>query len=217
MKEHVFRNNSHKPKLDVENSVRNIIQGTKSLVVCTYPTRDLDRMLSFFIAARECGRKLVIDLKQAYILKLFNQSEFLKGTYPAPDDDNIEIYIPRKSWGLIDKDLTDWTKKLLLEDYDNWADEFIEFNNAIDHRDVSHHQKEMVYYCSDFQLQELIDIRPTEDSVYVRSSTEPFDDEMKLDHERVKRWLVHFGLIVRKVSGTTFMFLAMALETRLRT
>jgi ribonuclease J len=52
----------------------------------------------------------------------------------------------------------------------------------------------MVFYCSDFQLQELIDIRP-QDSVYIRSSTEPFDDDMSLDQERVKRWLVHFGLV----------------------
>lgn len=29
----------------------------------------------------------------------------------------------------------------------------------------------------------------------VRSSTEPFDDEMELDQQRVKRWLMHFGLL----------------------
>jgi ribonuclease J len=44
-------------------------------------------------------------------------------------------------------------------------------------------------------LKELIDIRPKEESVYIRSSTEPFDDDMRLDQERVKRWLLHFGLI----------------------
>jgi mRNA degradation ribonuclease J1/J2 len=40
-----------------------------------------------------------------------------------------------------------------------------------------------------------IDIRPKENSSYVRSSTEPFNDDMKLDQERVKKWLVHFGLL----------------------
>jgi ribonuclease J len=44
-------------------------------------------------------------------------------------------------------------------------------------------------------LQELIDIRPKENSNYIRSSTEPFDDEMELDQMRVKRWLFHFGLL----------------------
>ena len=68
----------------------------------------------------------------------------------------------------------------------------------LDHRDVSAHQKDIIFYCSDFQLQELIDIRPNNNSSYIRSTTEPFDDEMRLDQKRVKRWLIHFGLIERE-------------------
>ena len=56
----------------------------------------------------------------------------------------------------------------------------------------------MIFYCSDFQIQELIDIRPKENSSYIRSSTEPFDEEMELDQRRVKRWLVHFGLLKKE-------------------
>lgn len=119
-------------------------------------------------------------------------------TYPSPKDSKIKISIPRKSWGLIDKDINIWTKRILLADYDNWADEFIDYENAIDHRFVSSNQKECVFYCSDFQLQELIDVRPKENSVYIRSSTEPFDDDMRLDQQRVKRWLIHFGLIKKE-------------------
>jgi ribonuclease J len=185
-------------ELDVEDNVRDIIQKTDNLVICTYPTRDLDRLLSFYNASIQSGRELIIDLKQAYILKLFNESEYLKGTYPSPKDGKIKIYIPRKSWGLIDKDMNIWTKKILLGDYDNWADEFVDYENSVDHRDVSSYQKDFVFYCSDFQLQELIDIRPNESSVYIRSSTEPFDDDMRLDQERVKRWLLHFGLIQKE-------------------
>jgi len=182
-------------ELDVENDVKKIIDNTKNLVICSYPTRDLDRLLSFYNATAESGRYLVIDLKQAYILKLFQTSEFWKNIYPNPMNKGIKIYIPKKRWGLIDKDQSLWSRKLLLEDYDNWADEFIDYDNAVNYRDVSTNQKDMIFYCSDFQLQELIDIRPLENSSYIRSTTEPFDDEMKLDQDRVKRWLIHFGLI----------------------
>lgn len=184
-----------KTELDVEADVIQLINGTENLVVCSYPTRDLDRFLSFYNAAVKCNRDIIIDLKQAYLLKLFHSSDFCKGTYPAPDDKRIKIYIPRKVWGLIDKDISYWTKKQILADYENWADEFIDYDNHVDHRDVSTHQKEVIFYCSDFQLQELIDVRPAQNSSYIRSSTEPFDDEMKLDQERVKKWLVHFGLL----------------------
>lgn len=182
-------------ELDVESKVSSIVNGTENLVVCSYPTRDLDRLLSFYNAAVKCNRDLVIDLKQAYLLKLFQTSNTCKNMYPSPEDKRIKIYIPRKVWGLIDKDISYWTKKLILADYDNWADEFIDYNNHVDHRDVFTHQKEMIFYCSDFQLQELIDIKPLKNSVYIRSSTEPFDDEMKLDQNRVKKWLVHFDLL----------------------
>lgn len=121
-------------ELDVESDVKRIIQSTNNLVMCTYPTRDLDRLLSFYNASKESGRDLVIDLKQAYILKLFSQSEFSKGVYPSPKDSKIKIYIPKKSWGLINKDLNIWTKKIILGDYGNWAEEFIDYENSVDQR-----------------------------------------------------------------------------------
>ena len=40
------------------------------LVICGYPIRDLDRLMSFYLAAKTSGRFLVIDLKQAYLLKI---------------------------------------------------------------------------------------------------------------------------------------------------
>jgi ribonuclease J len=84
---------------------------------------------------------------------------------------------------------------MLLEDYPTWAHEFLDYDNRVDYRSVSSNQKEIIFYCNDFQLQELIDIRPRENSSYIRSSTEPFDDEMALDQRRVKKWLLQFGLL----------------------
>lgn len=117
-------------------------------------------------------------MKQAYILKLFQTSDSWKNIYPKPDNKSIKIYIPKKVWGLIDKDIDFWGKKMLLEDYPAWAHEFLDYSNCIDYRFVSNNQKEVIFYCNDFQLQELIDIKPRENSSYIRSSTEPFDDEM---------------------------------------
>jgi ribonuclease J len=194
--------NFSKTELEVEKDVTDILSETQNLVVCSYPTRDLDRLLSFYNAATKSGRQLVIDLKQAYLLRLFERSQTSGNIYPKPNDKRIKIYIPKKKWGLIDKDNTKWTKKLLLEDYDEWMDDFLDYENHVDHRDVSSYQKDLVFYCSDFQLQELIDIRPKEKSSYIRSSTEPFDDEMELDQLRVKRWLIHFGLLKKNEEWT---------------
>jgi ribonuclease J len=187
-----------KTEYDVESEVRAIVDKTTQLVVCTYPPRDLDRLLSFYKAATESGRDLVIDLKQAHLLSLFQSSEKCRGSFPRPDDKGIKIYLPKKSWGLIGKDVNSWSKKLRDADYMVWEREFLDNGNAINCQNVSTDQKNLVFFCSDYTLQNLIDIRPQEGSSYIRSSTEPFDDEMKFDEQRVKRWIEHFGLISKE-------------------
>lgn len=187
-----------KTETQVEDDARGIIRKTEKLVVCSFPTRDLDRLLSFYNAAKASQRKLVIDLKQAYLLKLFQTSERWKNVYPAPTDRYIQVYVPRKTWGLLGKDADYWSDKLLFEDYKEWEREFLDYDNRVDYRDVSSKQKELVFCCNDFQLKELIDVRPEHGSQYIRSTTEPFDDEMEISEARVLNWLVHFGLIAKK-------------------
>ena len=185
-------------EMQVEGDAHNIISKTEQLVVCSFPTRDLDRLLSFYNAAKASQRRLVIDLKQAYLLKLFQTSEQWKTIYPAPKDKNIQVFVPRKKWGLLGRDLTFWTQKLLDEDYREWEQEFLGYPNMIDNRGVASQQKELVFCCNDFQLKELIDVRPAPGSQYIRSTTEPFDDEMELSEGRALNWLVHFGLLTKK-------------------
>ena len=183
---------------DVESTVSEITNNTKGLVICGYPVRDLDRLLSFYIAAKDSNRYLVIDTKQAYLLKLFNQSESLKGKYPSPTDKNVKIYIQRGSWGLIDKDIGKFTERQLLADYGLWQREFLDYPNAVDYRDIQKNQKEFIFYCSDFRLQDLIDVKPMEGSSYIRSLTEPFDVEMELKEEQIKNWFTHFGVLKKE-------------------
>lgn len=183
-------------ELEVENTVCDVVNSTQYLVVVSYPVRDLDRFMSFYNAAKQTGRIMAIDLKQAYLLKLFETFE--NNVYPKLNDPNIHVYIPRKEWGLLGKDVEYWTEKVILEDYESWEREFIYMPNAVDFRDISEKQNQYIFYCSDYKLQELIDVRPRHGSSYVRSSTEPFDAEMVLDHERIKRWLAHFGLLQKE-------------------
>jgi ribonuclease J len=183
---------------DVETKVKEIINDTKNLVICGYPIRDLDRLLSFYNAVKSTGRYLVVDLKQAYLLKLFDLSSVLKGHYPSPTDPNLKIYIPKGTWGLIDKDLSKFSERQLIKDYAGWQQEFLDYPNVVDYRDVMKNQKDFVFYCSDFKLQELIDVKPKEGSSYIRSLTEPFDTEMELKEEQVKNWFEHFGVISKQ-------------------
>ena len=181
----------------VETDVQEMISDAEQLVICTYPIRDLDRFLSFYNAVKSTDRQMVINTKQAYLLKLFKESSTNSNLFPSPTDSNIKVYISRKRWGLLTKDVEYWTEDVRLADYNSWERPFLDYPNYIDYKEVSENQKKYVFYCSDFELKELIDIRPKEHSRYIRSSTEPFNEEMRLDHERVKRWLIHFKLLTK--------------------
>ena len=151
--------------------------------------------MSFYLSAKKSNRDLVIDMKQAYLLKLFSESENLKGHYPSPTDSNIKIYIQRGTWGLLDKDLEKFSDRQFHMDYAEWQREFLNYPNAVDYRDIKANQKNFIFFCSDFRLQDLIDIKPDEGATYIRSLTEPFDLEMELKEEQIKNWFTHFGVI----------------------
>ena len=88
-----------------------------------------------------------------------------------------------------------FSEKQLLADYGLWQREFLDYPNAVDYRDIQKNQKQYIFYCSDFRLQDLIDIKPGDGSTYIRSLTEPFNTEMEIKEDQVKNWFVHFGVI----------------------
>ena len=80
-----------------EEEAKDIVKKSSQLIVVGYPGRDLDRFLSFYNAAKECERDLVIDLKQAYLLKLFQSSEYWNKIFPTPNDKKIKIFSIKNS------------------------------------------------------------------------------------------------------------------------
>jgi ribonuclease J len=183
---------------DIEIKAKNIISNFNGLVIVNFPVRDLDRLLTFYNVAKDSDRRLVVNLKQAYMLKLFSGRGY-------PELDDVDVYIPRRGWGLIGdgsfvclegewkcgSDLEPSTK---ISDYKNWEKEFIDNENAINYKDLREEPEKYVFRCDFFELKELIDVKP-EKAIYIKSVTEPFDEEMELDEDRVNNWLSHFNLL----------------------
>ena len=158
---------------DVFKAISGYIKDTKGLVVANFPPRDIDRFNTFYNAAVANDRKLVINLKQAYLLKVLQDDKVLKSV--KPDDKNIIIYAKR------------------LELYKNWMKEILGgFSNVVDYKNIE--QKKAVFYCDSYSFSELIDIKPVNGSSYIYSLCEPFCDEMELDWKRYQNWIKHFNL-----------------------
>jgi len=181
---------------DVEDEVSTVVSKSDGLNVCNWPLRDTDRMMSFFNAAKKLDKKLTVSLKQAYLIDLLKDCK--DAEVPDVKDENLALYANRRSWGLIG---SDWDEKIIREDYENWERDYLD--DSICYKDVRDRQKEYMFFCTNFDLKELIDLKPVKGSVYIKSVCEPFDIEMETDWKRVKNWIDHFGMNLQKthVSG----------------
>lgn len=172
---------------ELQEKVYEVVKRTNGLAVVNFPVRDIDRMNSFFKVAQRAGRKLVINTKQAYLLNLLSRT-----SCDCPSLDDVGIYLQRKRWGLIGRE--DYPDDIVEQDYSTWEREFINHPSALTYKDIKKNPEHFIFRCDFFELKELIDIKPPEGSCYIRSVTEPFDEEMQIEKQRADNWLRRFGL-----------------------
>ena len=163
---------------EVEGKLNNIIAGADGIVLAEFAYSDVDRLNSFYHVAKRNQRCLAVSLKQAYLLDALRKD---KGLYvPALDDESMLIF--RKSKKRFDK----WESQL-IERYDKQ-------NKIFDVFEVSKQQCKVVLALSFYDFEELVPLQPTAGSCYVLSASEPFNEEMEIDYERLVNWLRHYGL-----------------------
>jgi ribonuclease J len=186
---------SSRSETDVEDEVHTIASKAKGLTVCSWPVRDTDRMTSFLNAAKNSDKTLTISLKQAYLIEQLSKCS---SAAPKINDKNIALYAMRKDWGLIGSACEE---RLLRQDYDKWERDYLD--NCLCHADVKGDQNKFMFFATNFDLKELIDLKPAEGSVYIKSVCEPFDIEMEIDWQRIENWIKHFGMGINSthVSG----------------
>ncbi len=163
---------------EVESKLNNVVASANGIVLAEFSYSDVDRLNSFFHIAKKNKRCLAISLKQAFLLDALQRDKGL--TVPALDEEEVLIF--RKSKKRFDK----WEKQL-LERYDNHSKIFDVF-------EVSKQQCKVVLALSFYDLEELVQLRPEAGSCYVLSTSEPFNEEMEIDYERLVNWLSHYGL-----------------------
>jgi len=163
---------------EVESKLDTVVAAADGIVLAEFAYSDVDRLNSFFRIAKKNQRCLAISMKQAYLLDALRKDKAL--SVPALDDHEILIF--RKSKKRFDK----WEKQL-VERYDNQ-------NKIFDVHKISKQQCNVVLALSFYDFEELVQLRPSAGSCYVLSTSEPFNEEMEIDYERLVNWVTHYGL-----------------------
>lgn len=175
---------------DVAREVQAEIERTPKLVVVNWPVRDTDRLMSFWEATKRAGRQLCISSKQAFVLQQLHAAG--EEDLPSLQDKDLRIFLPMKGWGLRGRPGID--EAFALTDYRLWEREFARQPNAITAAEIRERPQDFVVRIDFFELANLIDLDPPPGSTYIRSVTEPFDEEMEIDLWRADNWLKLFGL-----------------------
>lgn len=163
------------------------IRNRKKLVIVDFPFKNIYRFLTFFELAKSSGRKFVISLKDAYFMDAMKDVGM---PVPSLSDPNIYLYLEKKKTGTYnDKDYSSsWMKNILGK---------VDASRVITAKEIRANENNFMLILRYFNFQQLIDIRPTNGSIYIHSSSEAHSEEQEIDERRMDNWLKYFNLYPR--------------------
>ncbi len=164
-----------------------VIKKTTGLVMADFSIRDVNRFMTFYNLAKENKRKFVITLKDAYLLNAMHNAGM---GVPSLNDPLIYVYLKKKKTGTYD----------MKKDYsEKWIKKLFELNiKTVKASDIRKNEGDYVFVMRYWDLQELIDLRPSKGSKYIHSSSEAHSEEQEIDEWRMNNWLKKFGLYPRE-------------------
>jgi ribonuclease J len=167
---------------EIEGKLEEILRASPGIVLISFWFRDFERYGTALKAAQASGRKLILSLKQAYFLRALERAQPSQGALQSPslDDPSLFFFVRRRGciydWELEIRDFLARKGKLLTIDQ------------------IRTEQGCALLSLSDFDLPELIRLKPIPGSVYVRAMSEPFNEDMEEESDRQASWLAAFGL-----------------------
>jgi len=159
---------------EVVEKVSRIVRQASGLVLADFARVDIDRLNSFYQAAKRNGRHLAITLRQAYLLNRLSRDPHLE--VPNLKDKNMLIFQKAK------------------KRYYGWEREVSKIGNVVNSSEVAQMQDEVILATSFYDLGELVEIKPDPGSCYILSASEPINEEMEIDFNKLIKWLEHYGL-----------------------
>jgi ribonuclease J len=163
-----------------------VIKKTKGLVLANFSSADIDRLRTFHEIAEANDRILAVTMKQAYLLRALAKDKHLE----VPDvlhDSHIAVYQRSK------------------KTFFHWEKDILGATSVKTAKDIRETQNKVILASSSYDMNEVLEIHPGPAGAFINSSSEPFNEEMEMDHERFINWLNHFGLPMYQIHSSGHM------------
>jgi ribonuclease J len=169
---------------EVREKITEVVSDTSGLALAGFYLNDIDRLRTFFQVAKASGRLLTVSTKQAWILHSLRTDRELALFSVA--DPNVLIFQREK------RRLYEW-EQVLVQSYPD---------KMVDSGYINTHQNEVLLVASFFDMNEMVEVQPKPGSVYVLSQSEPFNEEMEIDYNKLLNWLETCGLPLYQIHAS---------------
>lgn len=163
-----------------ENCLRAVRQAQGRLVVADFAPRNVERLMQFARIAAEAGRQLLIQPKDAYLLRAMHLAD--DSIPDVEQDPHIGLYADPKARVL------GWEK----EARERYA------GSTVGPEEAAAHPGESILAFSLTDLADMIDLQfllgGNAEGLYLFSNSRAYDDEQKVDLVRLWNWTQHLGL-----------------------
>jgi ribonuclease J len=171
---------------EVLEKSEHVIAKTKGLVLANFSSADIDRLRTFHEIAEKNDRILAVSMKQASLLRALSNDKNLE----VPDvlkDPHIAVYQRSK------------------KTFYHWEKDILSVTSAKTAKDIREMQSKIILASTSYDMNEVLEIQPGPGGAFINSGSEPFNEEMEIDHERFINWLNHFGLPMYQIHSSGHM------------
>jgi ribonuclease J len=169
---------------DVFTRSEELISSSKHMVMVSLSMVDIDRLKTFHSIAKKVQRKLVVPIKLAFILNRLRLEN-------AVDLNSPDIYIYRRQKATV----YSWEREILDK-----------YPNVRGCEDIEKEQDNVLMVAYFHDMNEMCEIKPRTGSLFIESQSEPFNEEMELDHKRLLNWLECYGLPLLNIHSSGHAF-----------
>lgn len=160
-----------------ENALHLVKQAEGRLVVADFAPRNVERLNTFYKVAKETGRRLAIQPKDAYLLQAIAWAD--PAAFPDPLTlPEIALYADPKSAPRT------WEIELRRK----WA------TRTAGPLEVSAHPGDYILCFSLWDANDLLDLQGVAGGTYIYSNSRAYDEEQMIDLGRLKNWIQHVQL-----------------------
>jgi len=175
-------------KADTTNDERTVFQNvldavsrTNTLVIADFPTKHLERLMSFLKVAQMCGRYLALTPKDFALLQYM---EKIDPTWQLSEQEIqcLRVYhIGKVEFSRLEKEAIHFAKSSGL---------------LVGPEEVNESPAKYIVAAGYFDMPQLLDIDETvlNGSIYIHSTSEAYTEEQQMDYKRFKNWLTRFGI-----------------------